>query len=240
MALAPSKLLLYSSPLSGCSARVRIAALLKGILLEEKSLTISVSEEKPPDTSDETYLRMNPNATVPTLVATYPNGQLVTLTQSLSMLEFLEESYQGTQSILSPVTDMTLRTHARDLAALVACDIQPLQSARVRSRLESLNHHPVTWTVEMIQRGIHTYESLVSSTAGKYSVGNEISIADICLYPMLQNARRHHACEDSMLSRKAPTVGRIMQALQENDAFRRGGIQEVALFEERELRSANL
>ncbi|MCJ1420861.1 hypothetical protein MMC32_007220 [Xylographa parallela] len=218
MALAPTRLLLHSTPLSSCSARVRIAALLKSIPLTEENL-------RPAPHDATTHRRLHPPATVPTLVATYPNHESLTLTQSLSMLEFLEESYQGAVRLLPPVTDMAARAQARDLAALVACDVQPVQSARVRRRVEALGQDGERWAREVLWRGIRDYEGLVERSAGRFSVGDEVSTADVCLFPMMQRARREHAYEDAALAKEAPSVLRIMQALQGMEAFRDGGLQ---------------
>ncbi|MCJ1380052.1 hypothetical protein MMC17_003155 [Xylographa soralifera] len=201
-------------PLSSCSARIRIAALLKGNPLTEHTLRRNAA-----------YVRLNPNATVPTLVATYPSGESLTLTQSLSMLEFLEESYQGAVRLLPPATDMAARAQARDLATLVACDVQPVQSTRVRRRVEALGQDGEHWAREVLWRGVRVYEGLAGRSVGRFSVGNEVSIADVCLFPMVQRARRARAYDDSALATEAPAVSRIMQALEGMEAFRVGGLQ---------------
>ncbi|MCJ1387612.1 hypothetical protein MMC18_000455 [Xylographa bjoerkii] len=217
MALAPTALHLHSTPLSSCSARIRIAALLKTIPLTEHTLR--------PASRPTAYLRLNPNSTVPTLVATYPSGETLTLTQSLSMLEFLEESYQGAVRLLPPVTDISARAYVRDLAALVACDVQPLQSARVRRKIEAWGQDEERWAREVLWRGIRVYEGLAERSAGRCSVGDEVSLADVCLFPMMQRARRLEAYDGALLTREAPTVSRIMQALEGMKAFRNGGLQ---------------
>ncbi|MCJ1397489.1 hypothetical protein MMC11_000682 [Xylographa trunciseda] len=218
MALAPTALHLHSTPLSSCSARIRIAARLKGISLTESTL-------RPSALRSAAFLRLNPNATVPTLVATYPNGETLTITQSLSMLEFLEESYQGAARLLPPVTDMAARAQVRDLAALVACDVQPVQSAQVRRKVEAWGQDGERWAREVLWRGVGVYESLVQRSAGTYSVGDEVSMADVCLFPMMQRAKIMHAYDDAVLHREAPTVSRILEALEAMEAFRDGGLQ---------------
>ena len=93
MALQPSRLVLYGRKLSSRTARVRIAASLKNIPLEFVEYKAVGGARNLYKDSD--YLKKNPNATVPTLEAHYGNGESLVLTQSLNMLEFLEDSYSG-------------------------------------------------------------------------------------------------------------------------------------------------
>ena len=166
------------------------------------------------------YQSINPNATVPTLIADYNSGESVTLTQSLSMLDFLEESYPGTLRLIPPVTDMAARTKARDLAALIACDLQPLVSARVLSELKSLGRDTSYWSRVHISKKIRVYENIVEKCAGRFSVGDELSIADICLVPMVHAAALKF---DMNLKRSRipyPNVQRIVRECEKMSVFR--------------------
>src|ERR1700709_2835196 len=84
---------LYTSPLSGCSARIRIAANLKGVPLIHHNITISKSEQ-----TSASYLAVNPNGSVPSLVAEFNNDDCTrpstfSITQSAAILDFLESHY---------------------------------------------------------------------------------------------------------------------------------------------------
>ncbi|MCJ1351056.1 MAG: hypothetical protein MMC33_001038 [Icmadophila ericetorum] len=218
MALTPKTLTLYTSPLSGCSARIRIATSLKRIPITEHLL--SIAQPRPP-----TYLSQNPNGTVPTLIAEYRNGQILTLTQSLSMLEFLEESYGDGGSevrLLPPATEMKRRTQVRDLAALVACDIQPVQNSRIRAMVESFGGNGTAWAQSVYRRGLAVYEQMVRKSAGKYSVGDEITMADVCLWPMVQGGERVGV---DVGDRGCETVASIMRELGNRSEFVEGGLQ---------------
>ncbi|MEI9938235.1 MAG: glutathione S-transferase family protein [Pseudomonadota bacterium] len=70
---------LYYNPLSPNVRRVRLAAAVLGIELEEKLLDFSKGEHKSPE-----YLALNPNGAVPTLV----DGDFV-LTESRSIMQYL-------------------------------------------------------------------------------------------------------------------------------------------------------
>lgn len=216
MALAPTKVILYSTALSGCSARVRISSLLKGISLSEHTLDLNNDQSQ--------HHSLNPNATVPTLLATYPNGQSITITQSLSMLAFIEDHFPSPVRLLPPITDMKARMRVRDLATLVACDIQPVQNSKVRQQLEKQGQSSTGWAKCMLRRGIGVFEALAVKSAGQFSVGDELSWADVCLYPMVQGALRLPWERDELLG-VTPTVSKIMKSLENIDAFRAGGLQ---------------
>lgn len=226
MALAPTKLQLFGSALSWSNACVRIAARLKGISLIDHNMSIASNNPNAvPDTAQREYPAKHPNITRRCLVAQYQSGESLTLNHPLSMLEFLEESYQGKLRLLPPVTDMAARTQVRGLAALAACETQLVQNSQARAKQRSLIQNPMNWAKETLWKGILVYDYLVKHSVGTYSVGDEVSIADVCLYPMMQGARRINVYDATYLARKAPTVNSIMQALQEIEAFRDGGLQ---------------
>lgn len=151
MALQPSRLVLYGRKLSSCTARVRIAAPLKNIPLEFVEYRAVGGARNL--YKDSEYLKKNSSATVPTLEAHYGNGESVVLTQSLSMLEFLKDSYAGRTRLIPPVTDMAARCRVRDLALLVACDTQPLQSTRAFNNLKYISN--VTKILNLCNDGLN-------------------------------------------------------------------------------------
>ena len=179
---------------------------------------------------------MNPSGTVPTLVADYGNGESITMTQSLSMLDFLEESYSGVMRLIPPVTDMAARSKARDLAALIACDVQPLQSNRATQEFLRLQGREKK--VQMAQRhiinGIRVYETMINGSAGRYSIGDELSIADVCLVPMVQAAYRFGLMFDktapSQDDAAYPNVLRIVKECESMPAFRESRVMKQVVF----------
>lgn len=233
MALRPSKLILHSRNLSECSARVRVAAALKHIPLE-------IVEHKPGagKTSlfkDEMYGKMNPNTTLPTLEAHYGNGEPLILKQSLSMLEFLEETYPEAMRLIPPVADMAARSQVRDLALFMACDFQPLQTARAlqdldfsqrspdqRSTMESRLANRGIYTARLSGRSMRVYEKMVAQSAGSFSVGDNVSIADVCLVTRIQSLSRVRKPFKEVMG--YPTVSRILKSCEGIDAFRLHGV----------------
>lgn len=239
----PSRLVLHSRLTSSCSARVRIAASLKNIPLEIKEYNTPM---KPPKLwRDTNYQKLNPSATVPTLEAHYEQGEPLILTQSLSMLEFLEDTYPDATRLIPPVTDMAARCKVRDLALLVAVDFQPLQTSRIIHHLmtlpsdERVSAHFTNksrlvdgkvkdldiklvrriWTLRNFTRNMAPYEAIARESAGQFSVGDNVSIADICLVAMAQSLKSLGVGFTSF-----PTIARIIKACERIDAFRLQGV----------------
>lgn len=77
----------------------------------------------------------------------------------------------------------------RQLVNVLACDIQPVQNLRVL-RKHGLDHK-VDWVQWVINTGFAGLEQLVAQCAGKYCVGDEVSLADVCLVPQVYNADRY-------------------------------------------------
>lgn len=242
MASQPSRLVLYSRPWSNCSARVRIAASLKNIPLEIVDYKPQGEASKPHNALK--YFQKHHNATVPTLEAYYSSGEPLVLTQSLGMLEFLEESYPGVVRLIPPVTNMAARSKVRDLALLVACDIQPLLNPRVYDRLKRLSKlaHATRdarhveedetqrkirkiWIVNVLTR-MRVYEAIAKESAGEFSVGDEVSIADVCLVAIIQSLYGHGMRFNE--ERGYSTIERIVKTCEGIDAFSRHNITKFS------------
>ena len=98
------------------------------------------------------------------------------------MLEFLEDSYPGTRRLIPPVTDMASRVKVRDLATFIACDVQPLMSKRI------LSSDGIASRRRFLSRKLKVYQKMVEQCGGPFSVGNGLSIADICLVTTVRAA----------------------------------------------------
>lgn len=69
---------------------------------------------------------------------------------------------------------------------IIVSGIQPLQSG-LRHQLAS-DEQCTNFAKYWIVRGLETLEELLRKSAGTYCVGNEVSLADICLVPQVFNA----------------------------------------------------
>lgn len=165
--------------------RLRIALSLKGIAYNSVHIDLVKGEHG----SDE-YKAINPLGTVPYLI----DGD-VELNQSLAILQYLDNKHPEPKLIFG---DAGQQAYIWQLAALVATDIHPFGAPQVWKKylMGTLNASQADanqWVDHWITRGLATYEALLerSDYMGKFSCGDDISIADICLLPQLYNARRY-------------------------------------------------
>ncbi|KAH8803147.1 thioredoxin-like protein [Xylogone sp. PMI_703] len=206
----PSSLHLYDYKGSPCTARVRKACALKGITLRTTIIDLFSAEQ---DTSE--FRSLNPNGLVPVLVASYPDGRPdLIITQSVSILEFLEESYVGRRRLLPGIDDLAGRYRVRDLVLLLCADLQPLVNKRVRDLVEEMGGDLDKYMNTNFYRVMDAYEKVVSVNEGRFSVGDEVTLADVCLVPMAGFA----AHQTGSLTRW-PKVEAIVKACKEMEEF---------------------
>lgn len=176
---------LHHFHLSAASYRVRIALEFKGLPWQSHivSLVRGGGQQLRP-----AYRSLNPQGLVPTLT----DDDFV-LSQSLAILEYLEEVHpQPSYFPHSPA----LRARARQFASLIVTDIQSLTSLRVlahlRLRLNASDEQRSLWIRQWLVEGLDALELWLTSQGGLHSfcVGTQISIADICLVPLMYAARR--------------------------------------------------
>ncbi|XP_072038582.1 LOW QUALITY PROTEIN: maleylacetoacetate isomerase-like [Amphiura filiformis] len=189
-----SKPVLYSYFFSSCAWRVRIALALKGIDYEYRAVNILKDEQH----SDK-FRAINPSCQVPCLEI---DG--VKLTQSLAIIEYLEETRP--KPALLPV-DPKERAVVRQISEVIASGIQPNQKRSVIQADGQRGH-------DVVDKGLRTLETF-SKTAGKYCVGDVVTMADICLVPQVYNGISRFGVDLSQFS----TIQRIYKALMELDAF---------------------
>lgn len=169
---------------SGTSHRLRIALNLKGLPYDYVPVSLPKLEHQ-----SAAYKAIQPQGLVPALV----DGDTV-LIQSPAIIEWLEETHP-TPPLLP--ADPLSRARVRALAAIVGCDIHPLNNRRV---LETLRHSlscdeaAVTrWCESWIVEGFDACETLLAAdpqrSAG-FSWGSAPTLADVYLVPQVESARR--------------------------------------------------
>ncbi len=175
-------MLLYEYFRSSAAYRVRIALNLKGLAYEHRSIHLRKGEQRAPD-----YLGVNPQGLVPTLVV----GN-VRLTQSLAIIEYLEERHPMPPLLPEGPED---KAWVRSIALAIACDIHPIDNTRViqylEQRLQVDDAGRNQWYGHWIRLGFDAIEAqLGSRPAGRFSLGDTPTLADVCLVPQVANAGR--------------------------------------------------
>jgi maleylpyruvate isomerase len=166
---------------SSASYRVRIALNLKGLTADHLPHHLRKGEQCAP-----AYLAINPQGLVPTL----ENDTGAVLTQSLAIIEWLEETHP-TPPLLPK--DPLRRAKVRAFAMALACDTHPVQNLKVLARLRQLGlpEEQVTgWAAWANREGLTACETLIAGETGPFCFGDAPTMADLCLVPQLANARR--------------------------------------------------
>ena len=169
---------------SSTSFRVRIAMNLKGLDYEQRTYVLRNGDQR-----SAPYLAINPQGLVPAL--SLQDGG--TLTQSLAILEWLEESFP--EPPLLP-TEARARARVRALAQIIALDVHPLNNLRVLGYLATefaaSEEAIATWFRHWATLGFEAFERELSTSpsTGRFCHGDEVTIADICLVAQSVNNRR--------------------------------------------------
>lgn len=199
---------LYSYWRSTCSWRVRIALAWKGLPYAYEAIHL-VKEEQ----HSERYRVINPMRTVP-LLELEENDRLHRISQSLAIIEFLEESFPSPPLLPK---DSFERARARQLAEMVNSGIQPLQNLAVYARVKNeLHGDEKAWNHYWTERGLAAIEAVLADRPSTYCAGDSVTVADLCLIPQLNNARRN-AVDLS----KFPNILRVEAKCQELPAFQK-------------------
>ncbi len=192
---------------SSAAYRVRIALNFKGIAVEHASRHLRKGEQLSTD-----YATLNPQKLVPSLVL--DDGAV--LTQSLAIIEYLEETHPDPP--LLP-RDPVGRAHVRALSLIVSADIHPIQNLRVmaylRQKFDQTEESAFAWSRHWIEAGFDAYEAMLAQRgAGTFSHGDEPTMADMCLVPQVFNATRF-----KVDMKRYPAIQRIYDACMKHPAF---------------------
>jgi len=149
---------------------------------------------------------MNPNKRIPLLVV---NGQV--LSQSVAILEFLEESFPEIPLLPKGTLE---RAKVRRIVEIINADIHPVQNLSVLQSLPESERS--AWGRRWITRGFEVLEKELTESAGKYCFGDTVTLADVVLVPQVVNARRFKVDMDLF-----PVIRRIDENLDVLDAFKK-------------------
>ena len=196
---------LYDYWRSSAAYRVRIALNFKGLTYEQVAVDLRAGTQRTPE-----FLEINPQGLVPVL----EDGG-VRLTQSLPILNYLEERYP--EPALLP-RDAPGRARARAIAVAIACEIHPLNNLRVLQYLERElglgEAQRLAWYRHWMAEGLGAIETMLARSVGAFSVGDAPSLADVCLVPQVYNARRYQCDLEPY-----PMIRRIDERCREIEGF---------------------
>jgi maleylpyruvate isomerase len=176
------KIVLHNYWRSSASTRVRIGLGLKGLPYEYVAVNLLSGAQHA-----EAYRQTNPMGQVPTLEIIEEDGTRFALTQSLAILEYVDERWPD-PPLLPKGRELRARTRA--LAELVNAGIQPLHNTAVLRRVKKTGSDEQAWAHQVMTDGLAALAKLVAETAGAFCVGDSPTLADCCLVPQLFAARR--------------------------------------------------
>ncbi|ERS98648.1 maleylacetoacetate isomerase [Sporothrix schenckii 1099-18] len=208
-----TKLTLYGYYRSSCTTRLRIALALKKI--EHTTVVVDFFNK---EHRGAAYTAINPNQSLPTLAAEIEGsggGTPVYITQSVAALEFLEEAFPDNAVPLLPKNPAD-RARVRSLVEIVVADLQPRQAnhtlEKLGNDLGADGDQKTKWAYDWSVRELRAYETLVTAGGanggppGKYSVGDTVTLADVCLVPAIQNAVERWGVD---LEKEFPVLAKI-------------------------------
>ena len=203
---------LYSFWRTSATYRVRVALNLKGVKAQEHNVNLDTGEQR-----SAAFLKINPMGAIPALLDRGPGQPTTPLTQSLALLEFLDETYPAPALLPS---DLHGRARVRSLAAMLAADTHPLITPRVKKYLMGAGQFDDAawraWQIHWFGTGLQALEQRLASEpqTGIFCHGDTPTIADICLASIVVVMRVFKIDVADI-----PTALRVMAACEQLDAF---------------------
>lgn len=168
----------------------------------------------------------------------YPNSPPRLIPSSSGLLSLSNNDRERNEVILK-------RAQIKSLTLIVVADWQPLANLSPVRQVASLaleyakaHSHPKgegkdeeanplsqtidSWLEWSHTRGLRAYERYAQSTAGHFSVGDELTLADIVLVPAVENwVRDDWNRKMEMLKEQYPTIYRVFENCRELDAYKK-------------------
>lgn len=183
--MAVRNLILYSYWRSSCSWRIRSVLEYKKLKYELRTVSLKEGEQ----TKDD-FRKVNPFELVPTLVVETSDGQSITISESMAIVDYLENAFPDTPSVYPK--DPVARARVMTVVQTIVSNIQPLQNISVMQMIAKTTNKPFhEWGNYWITNKFVQLEKFLQTHSGKFTVGDQFSLADICLVPQVYNAMRY-------------------------------------------------
>ncbi len=211
---------LYTYFRSSAAYRVRIALNLKGLPYDSVPVHLVKDGGQQLQAS---YQAKNPQKLIPALEL--EDGTV--LTQSLAIMEYLDEAHPAAAALLPQGT--IARAQVRALAQAIACDIHPLNNLRVlkylSGTLQVSDEVKNAWYQHWVQAGFSAIETMLANSpdTGKCCFGDTPTLADCCLIPQVYNAERFNVDMAAY-----PTIARITAHCRSLPAFQQAAPEQQA------------
>ena len=200
---------LYNYFRSSASFRVRIALNLKGLPYEYSVVHLTKGGGQQ---FDPAFRAINPDALIPVL-----DDDGHTVTQSLAIIEYLEETHPEPPLLPKRPLD---RAYVRSIALGIACEIHPLNNLRVLRYLvrdlKASEEQKNAWYRHWVEQGLAATEArlVAEGKCGRHAFGDAVTLADVVIVPQIFNAKRFDCRLDHV-----PTVMGIFDRCMELPAF---------------------
>jgi len=214
---------------SSSSWRARIALAYHG--LDYSSKPVHLLKNGGEQHSESYKSSLNAMAQVPSLSFVDAEGKSHSLTQSMAIVDFLDglavASDPKSARCLVPRADSPesalRRAQALEIAELINSGIQPHQNLQTLKTIKvasdpaggAADVDGKGYVVAKMRSGLAALEQLVAASAGRFAVGNEVSVADVCIIPQLYSARRF-----GFDVAEYPTLARVEKACEGLEFFR--------------------
>lgn len=205
---------LYTYFRSSAAYRVRIALNLKGLPYD--AVPVHLVRDGGEHLASP-YQNVNPERLVPAL-DTGDTDASIALTQSLAIIEYLDEAHPGTPLLPRRAID---RAYVRALALSIACDLHPINNLRVLRYLTGTlgvsEADKDAWYKHWCLQGLQAFETqlLRQGRHGRFCHGDSPTLADCVLIPQMYNARRFNVDLST-----TPTLVGIDERCMQIEAFR--------------------
>jgi maleylacetoacetate isomerase len=204
---------LYHYWRSTSSWRVRWGLFLKGVTPEYSHVSLLDGESEAP-----THRSRNPFGYVPVLERMdAKDAKSKFLVESIAILEYLEETIPANPLLPN---DPLERAYVRALVEAVNAGTQPLQNLSTQlyafpEGTSDADAKRKEWAAHFIRNGMSAFEALVKPRAGKFSLGDSITLADLCLLPQCYAAERNGVAVSDY-----PTIARIAENARATEGYR--------------------